>query len=381
MIKRLIAPSLQSSKKSILLLGPRQTGKSTLIKQLRPDIEINLADQAVFTRFLSDPSLLRRIVGVSKTIMIDEIQRIPSLLNTIQALIDENKNRRFYLTGSSARKLRRGEANLLPGRIHSYSLGPLTPIELGESFDELKACRQGLLPDPYLESDARSWQKTLKTYAATYLREEVQAEALTKNLEGFSRFLNIAAAWSGQFLDFSKMSSLAEIERTSARRYFEILEDTLIVQRLNAFAKSEKVRLIQHPRFYFFDVGVLNGIMGNFTVSPDRIGSLFEHLVVQTIHSTAQALDRDIRMSVYRTSGGAEVDIILEEGRDIFAIEVKATKKVSHNDFRGLKAFSDFVGKKKHSAIVVSMDNQVQHFDGGIAIPLSKLWQHLGWEP
>ena len=299
MIKRLISTFLTSSRKSILLLGPRQTGKSTLIKQLKPETQINLADQVTFTRFLSDPGFLRRTVGASKTIMIDEVQRIPSLLNTVQALIDENKERRFFLTGSSARKLRRGGANLLPGRIHAYSLGPLTPLELKNDFDEMRACRRGLLPDPYLEADERSWQKTLRTYAATYLREEVQAEALTRNLEGFSRFFNVAAAWSGEFLDFTKMSSLAEIERTSAKRYFEILEDTLVAYRLEAFAKSEKIRLIQHPRFYFFDVGVLNGVMGNFTASPDRIGSLWEHLVMQTIRATAQALDKDIRMSVF----------------------------------------------------------------------------------
>ncbi|MGE3758607.1 MAG: ATP-binding protein [Pseudobdellovibrionaceae bacterium] len=380
MIKRLITPFLASSRKSILLLGPRQTGKSTLIKQLDPEIQINLADQAVFTRFLGDPGLLRRSVGLSKSIMIDEIQRIPSLLNTVQALIDENKERRFFLTGSSARKLRRGEANLLPGRIHSYSLGPLIPLELEENFDEIKACRRGLLPDPYLEVDERSWQKTLRTYAATYLREEIQAEALTRNLEGFSRFFNVAAAWSGDFLDFAKMSSLASIERTSAKRYFEILEDTLIAYRLEAFAKSEKVRLIQHPRFYFFDVGVLNGVMGNFTVSPDRLGRLWEHLVIQTIRATAQALDKDVRMSVFRTAGGAEVDLILEDGSDLFAIEIKAAKKVSAMDFRGFAAFSGFVGKRKHRAFVVSMDERVQEFDAGLAIPLAKLWAHLGWK-
>lgn len=311
--------------------------------------------------------------------MIDEIQRIPSLLNTVQALIDEDKRRRFFLTGSSARKLRRGGANLLPGRIHAYSLGPLIPLELGNAFDELKACRRGLLPDPFLEADERSWQKTLRTYAATYLREEIQAEALTRNLEGFSRFFNIAAQWSGDFLDFAKMSSLAEIERTSAKRYFEILEDTLIVHRLEAFAKSEKVRLIQHPRFHFFDVGVLNGVMGNFTASADRMGRIFEHLVIQAIRATAQALDKDVRLSVFRTSGGAEVDLVIEEGNRVNAIEVKATKKVTTSDFRGLAAFSNFVGKK-HGAFVVSLDERVQIFDAGIALPLGQLWTHLGWK-
>ena len=242
----------------------------------------------------------------------------------------------------------------------------------------MKSCSRGLLPDPYLDSEDNSWQKTLKTYAATYLKEEIQAEALTRNLEGFSRFLNIAASWSGDFLDFTKMASLAEIEKTSAKRYFEILEDTLVVNRISAFSKSDKVRLIQHPRFYFFDVGVLNGLLGNFETSNDRLGKLYEHLVIQSIHATAQALDKEIRISVFRTSAGAEVDLILEDGKNVFAIEIKATKKVSPSDFRGLIQFSKFFGKR-HQSIVISLDPKPQEFKGGLAIPIQSLWNQLDW--
>lgn len=377
-IKRQLQKTLKESSKSILLLGPRQTGKSTMMKQLNPDLEINLADQAQFTRFLADPGLLRRTVGSKKTILIDEIQRIPSLLNTTQALIDEDKSRQFLLTGSSARKLRRGNANLLPGRVHAYSLGPLTPLELGREFDLLKACRRGLLPDPYLDPGEKSWQKTLRTYAATYLKEEIQAESLTRNLEGFSRFFNVAAAWSGDFVDFTKLSSLAEIERTSAKRYFEILLDTLVIHRLEAFSKSEKVRLIQHPRFYFFDVGVLNGIMGDFETPDDRMGRLFEHLVIQCIISTAQSFDKDIRTSVFKTQTGREVDLILEDGKNLFAIEIKSTKKVNKADFNGLVAFKNYYGKR-HRALVISQDPSRQEFEHGLAIPLMALWKELGW--
>lgn len=380
LIKRLLLKSLQNSKKSVLLLGPRQTGKSTLMQNLKPHLNINLADQAVYTRHLSDPGLLRRMIGDHRTVMIDEVQRLPSLLNTVQALIDEDKKRCFFLTGSSARKLKRGQANLLPGRVHGYSLGPLVPMELGEKFDLMKACSRGLLPDPYLDLDEKSWRKTLRTYSATYLKEEIQAEALTKNLEGFSRFFQIAATWSGQFVDYTKMSSLAEIQRMSAKRYFEILEDTLVAFRLDAFTKNEKLRLIQHPRLYFFDVGVLNGVLGNFTVSPDRIGFLFEHLVIQCIRSTAQALDRDVRMSVFRTSNGAEVDLILEDNSELFAIEIKSTKKVMESDFRGLAVFSQFMGSKKYKSCVVSRDPNTQHFKHGVALPFSDLWKFLGWD-
>jgi predicted AAA+ superfamily ATPase len=332
-----------------------------------------------FSRFFSDPGLLRRSIGDHKRIFIDEIQRIPSLLNTAQALIDEDKKLQFFLTGSSAIKIRRGNANLLPGRIHAYKLGPLTPLELGKYFNIERACQRGLVPDPYIEESERSWKKTLRTYTATYLKEEIQAESLTRNLEGFSRFLNVAAAWSGDFVDFTKLSSLAEIERTSAKRYFEILLDTLIIHRIEAFAKSEKVRLIQHPRFYFFDVGVLNTIMGDFEVPEDRVGRIFEHLVIQSIISTAQSLDKKIRTSVFRTQTGREVDLILEDGKNLFAIEIKSTRKVCEDDFRGLSAFKDFYGKK-HRSLVVSRDPKRQDFQKGLAIPLSELWTKLGWE-
>lgn len=251
-------------------------------------------------------------------------------------------------------------------------------MELGDKFDVVKSCRRGLLPEPYLDPKENSWQKTLKTYAITYLKEEIQAEALTRNLEGFSRFLNIAASWSGDFVDFTKMGSLAEIEKTSAKRYFEILEDTLVVSRLEAFSKSDKVRLIQHPRFYFFDVGVLNGLLDNFEASTDRLGRLFEHLVIQCVRATAQALDKEIRMSVFRTSAGAEVDLVLEDGKNVFAIEIKATKKVTVSDFRGLIQFSKFFGKQ-HRSLIVSMDPKSQEFKEGLAIPIQALWTHLEW--
>ena len=270
-----------------MLLGPRQTGKSTLIQNLNPDLTINLAKEAVFLDFASNPQELeQRLEGNSnaKTVFIDEIQRLPSLLNMIQALIDESPRRwRFFLTGSSARKLKRGHANLLPGRLHSYELSGLTPIEVGAKFDVQSALSTGTLPGIYTESSNQQRIKTLRSYAATYLKEEIQAEALTRNLEGFSRFLFVTAACSGQFLDFAKLANEAKISRQSAMRYFEILEDTLIVNRCLPFAKSARKRLVQHPKFYFFDNGVYNALLGNFIASDDRKGLLFEHLFFNTL--------------------------------------------------------------------------------------------------
>ena len=327
---------------------------------LQPDLEINLADQETFVDFLRDPGLLKKRILDHRFIFIDEVQRIPSLLNTVQSLLDRDKNLRFFLTGSSARKLKRGQANLLPGRILTYYLGPLTLTEIGKGPDLKNLMSLGTLPGILTEEDKGLAQKTLRSYAATYLREEVQAEALTRNLEGFSRFFDVIAERAGEFIDFSKFSSHAGIERMSARRYFDILVDTLILQPVEAFTKSAKRRIIQHPKFYFFDVGVLNGALSNFEVSADRKGKLFEHLCMQMLVAEAKARDLDFRLSVYRTEAGAEVDFILEINKEVFAIEVKATKTIGAHDLRGLKSFADFYGKSLQSLVFYMGDSPLR---------------------
>jgi uncharacterized protein len=369
--ERILTQLLQKSKKSVLLLGPRQTGKSTLIRSLKPDLEINLADESQYVEFLSNPSLLKQKINSKiHTVFIDEVQRLPSILNSIQFLIDQNSKLKFYLTGSSARKLKRGKANLLPGRIISYELGPLTHFELDKEFELKKAMSLGLLPGIYHDENEAEAREVLKTYAITYLKEEIQAEALTRNLEGFTRFFQIMASRSGDFIDFTKFSNQAMIERTSATRYFEILKDTLVVNEVCAFTKSPKRRLIQHPRFYFFDTGVLNGLMGNFEISPDRIGNIFEHLVLQLILSMAKALHQDIRISVYRTERGAEVDFIVEFNKTLYAIEVKAQKRIGSDDLRGLKSFAEFY-KKNHHSLIIYLGSDELSLDGVEILPLS----------
>jgi len=349
MIERTLEKLLRASRKSLLLLGPRQTGKSTLVASLKPDLTINLAHEPTFLEFARNPEELEQRLGAARnlrTVFLDEIQRLPSLLNTIQSILDRGGRPRFFLTGSSARKLRRGQANLLPGRVHTYSLGPLVSGELGREMDTRAALSTGTLPGIYVDQERSSREKTLSSYCATYLKEEIQAEALARNIEGFSRFLHVAAACAGSFLDLSKLASEAGVARQSAVRFFEILEDTLIVRRAEAFAKSERRRLVQHPRFFFFDTGVLNGVMGNFEPSPDRVGVLMEHLVFNQIVHTASSLDLDIRVSSFRTEHGAEVDFIVRTKKDTWAVEVKASKSVGKHDLRGLKRFRDFHGKK-----------------------------------
>ncbi len=359
MIDRLLGRVLARSPKSVLLLGPRQTGKSTLVLDLRPEMVVNLARETELLAFAANAGELEERIRAQApgTVLIDEVQRLPSLLNTVQALIDDAKRvkkpLKFFLTGSSARKLRRGQANLLPGRVLCYRLGPLTSTEIGPDFDVRKALEIGTLPEPYLEPDRSTAEKLLASYAGTYLREEIQAEALSRNLEGFSRFLHVAAACSGQFLDFSKLSQRARLSRTGTVRYFEALEDTLLVHRLAPFSEARAADMVKHPRYYFFDPGVLNGLLGSFTASADRMGNLFEHLVASQLWATAAAHDRDLALHTFRTRGGLEVDFIARFHHTLWAIEAKATERVTDQDATPLLAAKTYLPNNAHMAIVI----------------------------
>lgn len=384
MITRQLTALLNQSKKSLLLLGPRQTGKSTLIASFAPDLTLNLAHEAVYLDFTRNPMELEERLASFNTakplsVFIDEVQRLPSLLNTIQVLLDKPGNKiRFILTGSSARKLRRGHANLLPGRIHTFYLGPLVSGELKHQMDVRQALAYGCLPGIWTDQDIASREKTLRSYAGTYLKEEVQAESLTRNLEGFSRFMNITAEWAGHFLDLSKMAAAAQVARQSAARYFEILEDCLIVHRSEPFTKSLSRRLVQHPKFYFFDTGVLNGLLENFHPSQDRIGPLFEHLIFTQILHSANAHDRKVRISSFRTEHGAEVDLIVETGGKLFALELKASRNVGPSDLTGLKHFTDFYGKK-HRPMLIYLGEPAKKIDGIEILPWQKALQEMGF--
>ena len=322
----MISKLLHKGKKSLLLLGPRQTGKSTLIKELEPELSLNLANEQTHLDFARNPGELesRLLATRPSTVFIDEVQRLPSLLNTIQDILDNSsKPPKFYLTGSSARKLKRGKANLLPGRLHTYFLGPLTAKELNY------------------------------------------------------RFLFLCAQCSGDFLDISKLASEAGISRQSAIRYFEVLEDTLVVHRCAAFSKSHRKRLIQHPKFYFFDTGVLNSLVGNFEASDDRKGRLFEHLFFQQLTSSAYAQDKDIRISTYRTEHGAEVDFIVEFDGTVWALELKSSSHVGKHDIRGHFSFSEFF-HKKHEALVAytgTVEKKIEHIS---IMPWQLVLQKMG---
>ncbi len=376
LFSRLVAGAIANSKKSVLLLGPRQTGKSTLMRSLAPDLEIDLAHEAVFLQFAQNPREIEERLAAArpKTVFIDEVQRLPGLLNTIQAILDRGtaKTPRFLLTGSSARKLRRGRANLLPGRIHTFDLGPLCAAECDYKLDLQSALSTGTLPGIYSEPNATDRRKTLRSYAGTYLKEEIQAEALTRNIEGFARFLPVVAACAGSFLDLSKLASEAMVPRQTAVRFFEILEETLILHRTTAFASSARRRLLQHPRYFFFDNGVLNGLLGNFAPSPDRIGGLFEHLFFGQMRALSAARDVEMPISSYRTEHGAEVDFIVEPSNIPWAIECKGSHQVGRSDLRGLASFAEII-KGKHRAVIAYLGSVPRIVDGIEVLP----WQQL----
>ncbi len=365
----------------MLLLGPRQVGKSTLIKALKPEFEINLADEAQFLRYASDPAQFRDdIIGSeSSTIFIDEIQRLPRLMNSIQAMIDDNRKLKFYLTGSSARKLRRDDANLLPGRILRYNLGPLVACELDYKLNTSKALEIGTLPEMYLGKNRQLSERLLKTYAGVYLAEEIKAESLVRDLNSFARFLNEVGVLLGTFIDLTKLSQRAKISRHAAPRYFEILEDSMIGRRLYPFRGCEhEIDLVKHPKFYLFDNGVANGMLCNFTASRDRIGILAEQLVLNQLVHSAWARDKDITVSTFRTRSGLEVDYIVELSNKLFAIEVKASDDITSEDLSGLGFFCDQLKVKVAGAFVFHMGKTARKFGKVWSLPWQEGLREIG---
>lgn len=244
MRERWVADRIAKSRTNVLVLGPRQVGKSTLCRSLEPALYVDLSDEREFLDFAKDPARLRReVTALAKPalVVIDEVQRVPSLLNTVQSLVDRTpRGLRFILTGSSARKLRRGGANLLPGRIILEHLDPLNGLEVGADLDLDRGLRLGMLPGIYWGDDEAA--EILGTYAEVYLRQEIQAEGIARDLGSYARFLDVMAIASGQWLNYSKLSSDTEIPKETIRRFVQILDDTLLAFRIPAFVPGSRRR-------------------------------------------------------------------------------------------------------------------------------------------
>ncbi len=332
--------------KSHFLLGPRQTGKSFLIRHQLKGVRVyNLLDNSVFLALSQNPGRLAQELGPDdKLVVIDEIQRMPVLLNEVHLLMEE-RGVRFLLTGSSARKLRRGGVNLLGGRARTTYLHPFTMGELGGDFDLTCALRRGLLPSIYLSDDPDA---DLAAYAGTYLHEEVMAEGATRNIPAFSRFLKVAALCNGTMVNFTNIASDAQVPRTTVHEYFDILKDTLLLHELPAWRKTRKRKPIRTGKYYFFDVGVAGHLQGRKPAPGTReFGEAFETFIMHEL-----AAWRDYRsgepLCYWRSTSGFEVDFIIG---DHTAVEVKAKRNVSPDDLKSLRALTEENMLKRHLCI------------------------------
>lgn len=351
MFKRLV--SLPIGKHSFFLFGPRQTGKTTLIETALasgvPHFSVNLLEMGTYLKYSRDPALFGQEIehwlkGHPKgVVFVDEIQKLPFLLDPIHAMIESFKGRlTFIMTGSSARKLKRAPVNLLAGRAWSFNLFPLTHLEIGDAFQMEKVLRYGSLP-VILTLEAGDKTRTLKAYTETYLKEEVLAESIVRNIPAFSRFLELAADQSGMPVNYNNFARETGVASKTIRQYYQVLEDTLIAFALQPYLKSARKRLISHPIYYLFDLGILNALCRRLESEPvkgtDLYGRLFEHLILLEIHRLNRYFEKDRPVFYWRTSQGAEVDLILETGKHLWAVEIKSTGRVRSTELRGLHNF------------------------------------------
>ena len=355
---------------SIFLWGARQTGKSTmLMEQFRDAKYYDLLESDLYERFRRKPAMLRQeleMADSSTVVIIDEIQKIPELLDEVHWLISR-KGFRFILSGSSARKLRRCGANLLGGRAIRQQLFPFVSAEIPD-FSLSRAINNGMLPRHYLVENA---ELRLQSYVGDYLREEIKAEALTRNVGTFSRFLEIAAINDGEILNYKNVAQDCGVSAPTVKEYFSILEETLLGYTLPAFTKTVKRRSIQAPKFYLFDVGIVNYLTHRRDLEPGSTdyGHALEHLVVQEVIAYLTYKRSRLAATYWRSASGFEVDIVIIDNytrNPVCAIEVKSCNEVQNRHLKGLRAFGEEYPELKR--ICLSHDKQPRKTDDGIVI-------------
>lgn len=361
---------------SVFLFGARQTGKSTLLRQQFPSAPyIDLLDTTVKSRFQRRPSLLYEMFkdkDEDTLIIIDEIPEVPELLNEVHRLISQH-HLRFILCGSSARKLKRKGHNTLGGRAFPVYLFPLVSAEIPD-FDIDKAVAYGMLPSHYLSANP---SRLLSGYIDVYLKEEIKEEALVRNLNAFQRFLEVAALTSGEMVNYNNIAQDCGVSATTVSAYFDILDDTLIGRRIPAYTKSLKRRLVQAPRFYYFDVGIVNHLLHRKDLKrgTPEYGHAFEHLIVQEIVAHNHYRHSEERISYWRTYTGIEVDVVIGDAR--VAIEIKSSEEILPRHLKNLKIF----GEEYHESrrIIVSLDVINRTEEGIECMYVKDFFQQL-WE-
>jgi predicted AAA+ superfamily ATPase len=373
-LPRLLERSINATlaKKSVLVLGPRQTGKSSLIRNAIPvDRTFSLLDQSTFTNLSRRPSSLREsLKETDRVIAVDEIQKLPQLMDEIHLMIEE-QGKRFLLTGSSARKLRRTHTGLMAGRARSLHLHPFVTAELDDYTLE-RVLSFGMLP-PVVHSDTPG--SDLTDYVGDYLQQEILAEALTRSIDQYSRFFSQVATMATQVLNIEKLASDAQLAPTTVRRFLDILTDTLIAMPLEPWREGGRRKAVAASKLIFFDVGVVNALLGTprYSERDRNAGWQFEQFIGQELWAYRDYRKRDAALSFWRSTDKHEVDFILD-GR--VAIEVKHTSFVTPRDLKGLVAIAD--EGRKLRRIVVSRDPAARRIEGIEILPyrefLSELW-------
>lgn len=361
MYQRILNLSELLQKRSYFLFGPRASGKTTLIKASLPNAKrYDLLNATTYSRLMRDPTLIEQETKAGELVVIDEIQKLPMILDEVHRLI-EARGQRFLLTGSSARKLRRGGANLLAGRAYQAALFPLTSAEIPE-FDLLEYINTTGLPEFYGRRESRDF---LDAYVSTYLKEEIQGEGLVRNLPAFCRFLDVVALSNGEELNFANVASDAAVPVRTLQGYFSILEETLIGFTVPAFESTKKRKAISRPKFYLFDIGVTNYLTkrGEIRFGSELFGKALEHFIALELRAWLSYTKLRASLQYWRSVSKFEVDFVVGEK---FAVEVKATTQVSDKHLKGLRAFAD--EKIVDQYFVVSCDPVKRVTPDGIVI-------------
>jgi uncharacterized protein len=377
----MIERNLKPTTGNFFLFGPRGTGKSYWLKKTYATsmAYVDLLEAQSFNRLSADPQRLAEYIpsDLNGPIVIDEIQKVPALLDEVHRLIEADNKKQFILTGSSPRKLRRASSNLLGGRAATQQFHPLTALELGSRFDLQKALRYGLLPSLYDEEKDINPESYLAGYIVNYLQEEVLQEGLTRNVAAFSRFLEAASFSQGEVLNVAEVARDCAVHRKVVESYFQILEDLMIGCRLPVFTKKAKRRLIQHAKFYFFDTGVYRSLRPKGPLdTPELIdGAALETLVLQNLAATIDNHGLGLKIHYWRTTAGNEVDFVLYGNEGLLALEIKRSRSVSKKDISSLKAFME----DYPSAIPVLVYGGTQHLQMGDVkvLPITYALTHM----
>jgi predicted AAA+ superfamily ATPase len=371
---------------SFFLFGARGTGKTTLLKgDFDPGstLWINLLDPVEEDLFVRNPGELATRIAAQPHIdwvVIDEVQKAPKLLNLVHDLI-ENKGIKFALTGSSARRLKQKGVNLLAGRAFTNHLFPLTHVELGDRFDLDEVLAYGSLPKIYTDQSPVVRAEYLRSYGLNYVQSEIQAEQWVRKLEPFRKFLPVAAQMNGKLINYSKIAREVGVDVTTVMGYFEILEDTLLGFRLDAYDTSVRKRQFQAPKFFFFDLGVKRALDRTLNVALNHgtyaFGSAFEHFIICEMIRLSAYRRNDFSFSHLRTKDGAEIDVVIERpGQPVSLVEIKAGEQAGRDDVRTLKAFArDITGAE---TFVLSRDPHAKVIDGVRCLPWQEGFRQLG---